>query len=405
MFIKASSQNVANLEKFASELSHAISIRDGKKVNSLLFNCNLGKPDLLAATPQLLSKLSVLKWPQYDFVSDYILFLRSRAVAHNQIAALEMLVTFIKKLTLSYSLETNDWLHPLFTHMLSFIRKFAYQLDKDSGGDKWRKKLVEVFRELFPSLHKERSRLSGTCWLICQLLSLYISLDQVKLCAHILAALSQSLAKEGGFQPLSVPKSVAVTLYFYWGKYHVLEGKHSEAKVKLMWALQHCPKEISQSNRRRIAEYLIPCIIASGSVPKPSLMEESSTSHFIGLANAIRQGDIQAYNSLVNEHMLTLARSGTLILVEKCKLICYRNLAKRVYCIMKQFNPADPAKLDLSVMEVAWKLGENATKDEMICALADLIYAGAMKGYIALEHGKLVLSKINPFPRIEDALC
>lgn len=72
---------------------------------------------------------------------------------------------------------------------------------------------------------------------------------------------------------------------------------------------------------------------------------------------------------------------------------------------MKQLNPADPAKLDLSVMEVAWKLGENATKDEMICALADLIYAGAMKGYIALEHGKLVLSKINPFPRIEDALC
>lgn len=400
MFIKASKDNILNVERFGAQLRRDIEERDGIKLrNHLVVNCSLSKADLTAATPQILVKA----FPSFDFISDYILFLRSRTVAHNEIGALEMLTGCVRKLTVSFSDENNEWLHPVFVRIVSMTRKFASQLDKVSESTKWRKKIVEVFREIFPLLHKERSRLAATCWLICQLLSLYIALDQVKLCSHILAALSQSLAKEGGFNPTSVPKSVAVTLFFYWGKYHVMEGKHAEAKEKLIWAFQHCPLVISAPNRRRIGEYLIPCMIASGSFPKSSLIEQCGTPHFLGLSDAIRTGDVKAYNNLLDLHMLKLASSGTLILIEKCKLICYRNLAKRVFCIMTNLT-SDPAKLDLLAMETAWRWAEHANKDEMICALADLIYAGVMKGYVSLEHGKLVLSKITPFPSIQSAL-
>jgi hypothetical protein len=54
------------------------------------------------------------------------------------------------------------------------------------------------------------------------------------------------------------------------------------------------------------------------------------------------------------------------------------------------------------VFFAGWKLAKpDSCIDEMICALADLIYSGEIKGYIALEHNKLVLSKANPFPAID----
>lgn len=38
--------------------------------------------------------------------------------------------------------------------------------------------------------------------------------------------------------------------------------------------------------------------------------------------------------------------------------------------------------------------------DETHCILANLIHDGKVKGYISLSHQKLVLSKIDPFPKL-----
>lgn len=38
--------------------------------------------------------------------------------------------------------------------------------------------------------------------------------------------------------------------------------------------------------------------------------------------------------------------------------------------------------------------------DETHCIVANLIYEGKIKGYISLSHQKLVLSKIDPFPKL-----
>ena len=36
--------------------------------------------------------------------------------------------------------------------------------------------------------------------------------------------------------------------------------------------------------------------------------------------------------------------------------------------------------------------------DEVHCILANLIYEGHIKGYISLQHQKLIISKQKPFP-------
>ena len=42
--------------------------------------------------------------------------------------------------------------------------------------------------------------------------------------------------------------------------------------------------------------------------------------------------------------------------------------------------------------------------DEIECVLANLIYKGYIKGYISHQHGKLVVSKGNPFPSLREVL-
>ena len=36
--------------------------------------------------------------------------------------------------------------------------------------------------------------------------------------------------------------------------------------------------------------------------------------------------------------------------------------------------------------------------DEVHCIISNLIYEGYIKGYISLQHQKLIISKQNPFP-------
>ena len=398
MFLQSKTKVSPAFNDYVGQIARLIKSRNGKQLSSLLTEDNpLNKNDLMSLSPEMLSGLVASKLSSFEFIGDLLLYKRSIEVAHNDVGALEMATTSLRKLTNVYLAEDNEWLFPVFSHVTVLCRKLAGRLDIESASQKWTKKLVEIYRELFAILHKERERLPGTAWLTCQLLHLFMALDQVKLCSHILAALSQSLVKEGGFDPDSVPRPIAVTLYYYWARFLVMDGKVIEAREKLEWAFVKCARHAR--NRRRIAEYLIPCMIATGSVPREQFIRECGLDHFIGLAKAIRIGDVATYNKLMEEDLLLLAQSGTLILMEKCKLICYRNLTKRVSIIMRELG-SDESKLDLVGFEAAWNLLEGASRDELICALADLIYSGAVKGYLAPDHGKLVLSKASSFPPI-----
>jgi hypothetical protein len=368
------------------------------KLFSLISSSTLGRSDFVSIKEEMVAK----KIPNgFEFITEFFMYIQTRGLAtspEGNAVSLETLSTGCLRKLIGAYIE-HAWLLPVLMSMMTLVRKRACEMDSPTS-DKWKKKIVEIFRELFPVLHKERDRLPGTCWLICQLLNLYMELDQVKLCSHILAALTQSLAREGGFDPTSVPKSVSVTLFYYWGKFHVMESKYQDAHAKLVWAFAHCSHA---GNRKRIAEYLIPSMIVIGVFPKHEMISTSGLEHFEGLVSAIRIGDVESYNVLLESHAHVLAKSGTLVLMEKCKLICYRNLAKRTYIILKEIT-SETAKFDLSAYEAAWNFAEHASKNEAICALADLIYAGAMKGYMALEHDKLVLSKVNPFPSIDSIL-
>ena len=87
---------------------------------------------------------------------------------------------------------------------------------------------------------------------------------------------------------------------------------------------------------------------------------------------------------------------GSYLLIERAKIITYRNFFKRVADLQ-----GGPSKLDLKLfLRCLSAIGMDMDMDEVECVLANLIYAGYIKGYISHQHGKLVVSKGNAFPEL-----
>jgi hypothetical protein len=87
------------------------------------------------------------------------------------------------------------------------------------------------------------------------------------------------------------------------------------------------------------------------------------------------------------------SRQGTYLLLEKCKVVCYRNLFRRVHLLLE--------KHQISLVDVASALkylGMPADLDEVECIVANLIYRGYIRGYLSHAKRVLVLSKRDPFP-------
>ena len=146
------------------------------------------------------------------------------------------------------------------------------------------------------------------------------------------------------------------------------------------------------------------------------MLEKYQLVEFLPLVEGLRKGDLRLFNeglvqyqdlfiryvSLVSlrlacdmpkvSHILMISR-GTYLLLEKCKMVCYRNLFKRVYLIMEKHQ----IPLEQVARTFKW-LGMPIDLDEVECILANLIFKNYVRGYISHAKRTLVLSKREPFP-------
>merc|ERR1719442_120911 len=185
----------------------------------------------------------------------------------------------------------------------AMARQVAAQLDQskrsEANSDAYLKKLVEIHRELFQKLNKERTKRAGHVWVCCELLRAYFQLGQISQCAFLLTAMSQSLNKDG-FNPTDLPKSIAVTFYYYWGKHCVFNHDLQQANEKLSWAFINCPEKC-KNNRRQILLYLVPCKLRLGVLPTQQLLQTHDLVMFIDIVRAIREGNVKLFTERMQE--------------------------------------------------------------------------------------------------------
>lgn len=244
-------------------------------------------------------------------------------------------------------------------------------------------------KELIPNapLSSEGSKKIGVLYIVNQLFAMYFRLNTLRLCKNLLRPVeSRNLHKSGN-------KGDMVTYRYFVGRLNLFEDMYDLAEENLSYALQHCHKN-SVANKKRILNYLIPVKLLRGRLPSVKLLEKYDLVEYIPFVMAIRRGDLRTFHQTLHENQDEFIRKGTYLLLEKCKTVCHRNLFKRVHLI----TGLHQLPLLHVVKAIKW-LGIDMDLDEVECILANLIFRGAIKGYISHSKKILVLSKKDPFPK------
>ncbi|ELK26000.1 PCI domain-containing protein 2 [Myotis davidii] len=184
-----------------------------------------------------------------------------------------------------------------------------------------------------------------------------------------------------------------VTYRYYVGRKAMFDSDFKQAEEYLSFAIEHCHR-LSQKNKRMILIYLLPVKMLLGHMPTIELLKKYHLMQFAEVTRAVSEGNLLLLNEALAKHETFFIRCGIFLILEKLKIITYRNLFKKVYLLLKTHQ----LSLDAFLVALKFMQVEDVDIDEVQCILANLIYMGHIKGYISHQHQKLVVSKQNPFP-------
>ncbi|XP_059469925.1 PCI domain-containing protein 2 [Neocloeon triangulifer] len=236
---------------------------------------------------------------------------------------------------------------------------------------------------------EEATKRWGMLALINQLFKVYFRINKLNLCKPLIRAIESSPFKE------DFSLGQQVTYRYYTGRKAMFDSEYRLAEEYLEYSFQHCHIQ-SRKNKRRILIYLIPVKMLLGYMPKRALLEKYDLMAFWPAAQAIREGNSNGLSRAIEKHEAFFIKNGVYIMLEKLRMIAFRNLFKKVYHILNSHQ------IDIAALNVALKFSgvSDADMDETQCLVANLINDNKIKGYISHQHNKLVVSKQNPFPAL-----
>ncbi|XP_076287177.1 PCI domain-containing protein 2 [Lasioglossum baleicum] len=229
----------------------------------------------------------------------------------------------------------------------------------------------------------------GMLALVNQLLKIYFRINKLHLCKPLIRAIESS--------PYKALFALAqqITYKFFVGRKAMFDSDYKAADDYLTYAFEHCHKK-SLKNKRLILTYLAPVKMLLGYMPKQSLLEKYNLMEFWELMESVKKGDLRNLEKVMEKHETFFIGAGIYLIVEKLKIIAYRNLFKKVYLVLNIHQI--PIQNLLSALQMHGY--DDVDMDETECIVANLIYEGKIKGYISHQHKKLVISKQNPFPKL-----
>mmetsp|Transcript_18616 Transcript_18616/g.23973 ORF Transcript_18616/g.23973 Transcript_18616/m.23973 type:complete len:408 (+) Transcript_18616:114-1337(+) len=303
--------------------------------------------------------------------------------------------------------STGNWLVPAMHAICKSTHRLAKAADKEingggGGGSTDQAKLqsaVTLLQESFSRTYNDRkeynsdapfgsdgSKKAGVLSIVNELFVIYFSLNTLRLCKNLVRPIeARKLHEKGTMGEL-------VTYKYYTGRLSLFEDQYADAEQNLEYAFENCHVQAIK-NKRVILRYLVPVKLYRGRLPSAALLQKYGLTEYGPLVDSMRKGDLRTFNDTLVRFQDKFIRQGTYLLLEKCKAICYRNLFKRIHFVVGK------SQITLSHVANAFKgLGVPIDLDEIECILANLIFRGYVRGYIAHTKRVLVLSKREPFP-------
>ncbi|KAJ0004623.1 hypothetical protein NQD34_010837 [Periophthalmus magnuspinnatus] len=297
--------------------------------------------------------------------------------------------------------KEENWALPLMFAVTLDLRIFAnnaeQQLQRKGKGqpgemlEKAAEQLMSCFRVCASDNRAgiDDSKKWGMMFLSNQLFKIYFKINKLPLCKPLIRAIDSSNLRTE-FSPAQT-----VTYKYYVGLKAMFDSDFKPAEEYLSYSFDHCHRS-SQKNKRMILIYLLPVKMLLGHMPTLQLLRKYDLMQFSDVTKGVREGNLLLLNEALSKHETFFIRCGIFLILEKLKIITYRNLFKKVYLLLQTHQlPLEAFLIALRMMKV-----EGVDLDEVQCILANLIYMGHIKGYISHQHQKLVVSKQNPFPAL-----
>lgn len=237
-----------------------------------------------------------------------------------------------------------------------------------------------------------QSKKLGALLIINTLMRIYFLLHNLRLCRNLIKYTEGNQATLRKYMK-RYPKSQRLLYEYYVGRVELFEGSFESARKRLLYVFEKCPKE-EKKRKKMVLIYLIPLQLLHSILAKMELLVKYDVLEFKGIIAAMKQGDINMLEEELGKNQAFFIHHGIFLLLEKLKVVTYRNLIRMVHKGLKATS-----MLQLKAISTAFKLkGVAFDDDEMECMLANLIYDGYIKGYVSHKHKVVVLSTKNPFP-------
>lgn len=233
---------------------------------------------------------------------------------------------------------------------------------------------------------------------------------QLNLCMNLIRAVDAAELPERALYYASQRATYA----FYHGRYQILMDKPDISETSLMeaWSLTFCyarfvaptcPFPRLSQNEALILHFAIPSKLhATGKRPSFALL----TSHFPPSLYArgiqlLAIGNIDGYLGWIKQNELLFLRLGTYVLWYRLyAFIGIPRLVKHVHMIFTNdlITPGgNPTRMPLGIL---LNCSRRLDRQEMLCLLVNSIGRKNVRAYISEEKQMLVLSALNPFPRL-----
>ncbi|NXK50058.1 PCID2 protein, partial [Chauna torquata] len=380
------------INQYLQQVQEAIDSRDGQFCAELVSfkHPHVANPRLQLPSPE--EKCQQVLEPPYDEM--FAAHLRCTYAVGNH--------DFIE----AYKCQTVIYTMPYFSRALPImyavaldLRIFANNADqqlvkkgKSKVGDMLEKAaelLMSCFRVCASDTRAgiEDSKKWGMLFLVNQLFKIYFKINKLHLCKPLIRAIDSSNLKD------EYSMAQRVTYRYYVGRKAMFDSDFKQAEEYLSFAFEHCHRS-SQKNKRMILIYLLPVKMLLGHMPTVQLLKKYDLMQFAEVTKAVSEGNLLLLNDALTKHETFFIRCGIFLILEKLKIITYRNLFKKVYLLLKTHQ----LSLDAFLFALKFMQVDDVDIDEVQCILANLIYMGHIKGYISHQHQKLVVSKQNPFP-------
>jgi len=293
------------------------------------------------------------------------------------------------------SQKDDNWPLPMMYVVCLDLRVFASKADSAGGGkpgetlEKAAEHIMSCFRTcaLDSKSTEDVTKRWGMLNIVNQLFKIYFRVNKLHLCKPLIRAIEQSSLKD------RYPKSQEVTYKYYVGRKHMFDNNFKGAEEYLTYAFEKCHIK-SKANKRSILIYLIPVKMLLGHMPQTSLLQKYDLLQFKEVVAAVKQGNLLRLNEALEANEKFFIKSGIYLILEKLKIITYRNLFKKVANMMKTHQiPIEAFLAALKMMKV-----EDIDQDETQCIIANLIYEGKIKGYISHQHPEVGGQQTECFP-------